>query len=219
MIESEQETSGREDFDVANRRFPVGKLSVMNRLAELGVGGAADRLGQLADDDAVVETDLAQAGYVTEDTLAHQFETSQRTGARVNVREVPGGYVLVTFPLWAANNAAALMLSDTVDDVSEVDAEMARSALTELSGIMANGFFDVWANRFGEEIVLSEPSPVHDAEREIVGQTVSGSDALGLYLTSRIRIPEVGVSTQLFLFPETETFLQLAERVTPGMLD
>ena len=199
MMEKEQE-SRPEGFDMANRRFPIGKLSVMNRLAELGTNSAADRLQQVA-------------------ALTQSFGTGERTGARIQIREVPHGYVLVLFPLRAANNAAALMLSDTVDDVSEVSGEMARSALTELSGILANGYFDVWANRFGEEIVVSEPSAVQNTEREIVQQVVNTSDDVGLYLRSRLRVPASGVTANVYLFPETETFLQLTERVNPSMLE
>ncbi|WP_247009435.1 hypothetical protein [Halorientalis litorea] len=218
MMEKEQE-SRPEGFDMANRRFPIGKLSVMNRLAELGTNSAADRLQQVNATNGVVETDPVQVGYATDAALTQSFGTGERTGARIQIREVPHGYVLVLFPLRAANNAAALMLSNTVDDVSEVSGEMARSALTELSGILANGYFDVWANRFGEEIVVSEPSAVQNTEREIVQQVVNTSDDVGLYLRSRLRVPASGVTANVYLFPETETFLQLTERVNPSMLE
>jgi len=218
MIEKEQE-SRPEGFDMANRQFPIGKLSVMNRLAELGTNGAADRLQQFSATSGVVETDPVQVGYATDAALTQSFGTGERTGARIQIREVPHGYVLVLFPLRAANNAAALLLSDTVDDVSEVSGEMARSALTELSGILANGYFDVWANRFGEEIVVSEPNAVQNTEREIVRQAVDTSDEVGLYLRSRLRVPASGVTADVYLLPETETFLQLTERVNPSMLE
>jgi chemotaxis protein CheY-P-specific phosphatase CheC len=199
--------------------IPLDDLATLNALGELGIEGVADRLQQLDRYDASVESELVKAGYANEATLRARFGSEMRAGARVRLPGAPYGYALALFPTGSANNAAALMLADAVDDVSSASEEMARSALTELGGFMINGFLDAWADKFGQRIDVGAPSPVHNTEQEIVGRTVRASEDLGLYITSRLRVPEHGVLAQMYLLPENETFVNILDRVDMDMLE
>lgn len=198
--------------------IPLDDLAVLNALGELGIDGVSDRLQQLDGYDATVEAELVKAGYLTDATLRSRFGTAPRAGARVRLPGAPYGHALALFPLGSANNAAALMLDDAVDDVSTASEEMARSALTELGGFMINGFLDTWADTFGQRIDVGAPSPVHAAEREVLGRVVQSSDDLGLYITSRLRLPERGILAQVYLLPENETFVDILDRIDMDML-
>lgn len=200
--------------------IPVQKLAVMNRLGELGIDGVEQRLRRLDDYDATVEAEAVHSGFVDTHTISQVFRDVERVGARVRLPSAPNGYALVLFSPTSANNAAALMLSDAVDgdDLSGVSTEMARSALTELGGIMASGFVDGWANTFDQQIDIVAPTSVHNTEREIVGQTVGQSSALGVYISSRLRLPDHGVVAQVLLFPENHTFVQILDRVEMEMV-
>lgn len=193
--------------------IPAPKLRVMNRLGEIGIEGVEHRLQWLSNYNDTVESELIKGGYVDTDALDGEFRQRELLGGRVRLPDVPHGYALVLFPVESANNAAALMLETTVDDLDAVSVEMARSALTELSGIMINGLFDAWANRFDQDIGLSEPEAVHNTEREILRQTVGGIEEYGIYLTSVLRLPEHAVTAQLYLFPDNLTFIELLNRI------
>jgi len=94
-----------------------------------------------------------------------------------------------------------------------VSVEMARSALTELTSMVANGFFDEWANQFGEEITVSEPEPVHNTEREILRSTIGNHEAFGVYLAARVQSPNHGITGLVYLLPDSATILELASRL------
>ena len=198
--------------------IPIAKLGVMNQLGEVGIDGVEKRLQRLDNYNATVKSELVKSGYAEPETVGVQFGGDQRAGARVKLPSAPHGYALVLFPTYSANNAAALMLSDAVEDLSNVSEEMARSALTELAGIMASGFLDSWADTFEQRIDVSAATAVHNTEREIVGRTVAADDKLGIYITSRLRLPEHGVLAQVYLFPENETFVRILERVEVEMM-
>ncbi len=199
--------------------IPVRKLGVMNRFGQVGIDGVEHRLTRLDSYGATVESELVKSGYVDDTSIGRTFADEERVGVRVRVPTAPNGYALVLFSPESANNAAALMLGEATDDLSEVSTEMARSALTELGGIMASGFVDGWANAFDQRIDIVAPTAVHNTEREVVAQTVGGDDALGLYITSRLRLPDHDVVAQVYLFPENETFVRILDRVELEMMD
>lgn len=182
----------------------------MNQLAEIGIDGVRDRL-QHIDEETRVESELVKSGYVSEATVDTKFDAAPRAGVRLRLPGAPHGYGLALFAPASANRAAARMLSRDVADLSSVEPEMARSALTELGTMMVSGFVDAWADTFDQEIDVQAPTPVHNAEREIIGQTAARGDALGVYVTSRLRLE--GVVGQVYLFPETETFVEIVDRL------
>jgi len=198
---------------------PLEKLATLNALGELGVEGVASRLQQLDDYDGTVESELVKSGVVTEETLRTRFDDAVRAGVRVRLPGAPYGYALALFPPGSANNAAALMLSDAVEDVAAASTEMARSALTELGGYMINGFLDAWADTFGQRIDVGAPSAVHDSEQAVVWRTVQSGEDLGLYITARLRVPSRGIVAQVYLLPENETFVGILDRIDMGMLE
>jgi chemotaxis protein CheC len=205
--------------DTNGLSIPIRKLGVMNRFGQVGIDGVEHRLTRLDNYGATVESELVKSGYVDDDSIARTFADEDRAGVRVRLPTAPNGYALVLFSPESANNAAALMLSEATDDLSGVSTEMARSALTELGGIMASGFVDGWANAFDQRIDIVAPTAVHNTEREVVAQTVGGDDALGLYITSRLRLPDHDVVAQVYQFPENETFVRILDRVEMEMMD
>lgn len=199
--------------------IPASKLQVIDWLGQIGTDGVEHRLQWLSNYNDSVESDVIKSGYVDPHSLGDEFRTVELLGGRVRLPGTPYGYALVLFPVASANNAAALMLSSTVADLDAVSADMARSALTELSGIMVTGFFDAWANRFDQEIELTEPTPIHNTEREILRRTIGGIEAFGIYLASRLRLPNHGVTAQVYLFPDNATFVELVNRIDADVIE
>lgn len=187
--------------------------ALINRLAEIGVAGVERRLQWLSNYNDSIEIDAVRSGYVDPAAADDTFRGVELVGGRVALSDVPYGYALALFPPESANNAASLLLSTTVDDLDAVSPEMARSALSELSGMMINGFFDGWANRFDEEISLSEPEPLHNTEQEILRRTIGGKDTFGVYLAARVVLPSDNVTGLVYLFPHNGTFLELVDRL------
>lgn len=206
-------------FDDGTLSIPARKLRVMNRLGEIGIEGVEHRLQWLSNYNDSVESELITGGYVDTNDLDGEFGRKELLGARVRLPDVPYGYALVLFSVSSANNAAGLLLETTVDDLESVSVEMARSALTELSGIMVNGFFDGWANRFEQDLSLSEPEAVHNTEREILRQTIGGIEEYGIYLMSTLTLPGHAVTAHVYLFPDNLTFVELLDRVDMELLE
>lgn len=187
----------------------------MNRLGELGVGGVAGRLERLeGDGDATVTTEQVNLGYAEAATLA-AFEAEERVGVRVHLSSAPHGFVVVLFPMSSANNAATMMLSEAVSDLSEVDNDLAHSALVELGSMMAYGFMDAWADSFDQRIDVATPRRIHGDRRTVVDRTLRMGDDLGVYIGSRLHLPERGIDAEVLVFPDTGTFLQLLEYLGP----
>lgn len=216
-MSSDRQTMQETDREALS--MPASDLVLIERLARLGIDGVEHRLQWLSNYNDSIGSETIKTGYVDSHALDDQFRTAELLGVRVRVTSAPCGYALVLFPVESANAAAALMLSSTVDSLDAVSVEMARSSLTELGGIMTNGFFDAWANRFDQEIDLAEPTPVHNTEREIIRRSVGGIDAFGIYLASRIQLPNHGVSAQVYLFPDNSTFVELIDRLDPEMIE
>lgn len=200
-------------------RIPESKFQVIDWLGQIGIDGVEHRLQWLSNYNDSVESEAINSSYVDPHSLGDELRADELLGGRVRLPGTPYGYALVLFPVASANNAAALMLSSTVDDLESVSVDMARSALSELSGIMITGFFDAWANRLDQEIELTEPTPVHNTEREIIRRTIGGIDAFGICLTSRFRLPNHGITAQAHLFPDNVTFVELIKRIDMDVIE
>jgi chemotaxis protein CheY-P-specific phosphatase CheC len=195
--------------------IPADERRIMHELTCIGISSVEERLLWLSNYNEPVELNQVRVGYVDPNAANRTFRDIELVGGRVHLRNVPFGYALVLFPVESANNAASLLLSTTVDDLGEVSVEMARSALTELTSMFINGFFDEWANKFGEEITLSEPEPVHNTEREILSNTIGGIEEFGIYLAARVQLEDHGITGLTYLFPHNVTVLELASRLNP----
>lgn len=212
------EMDERRDEATSARTLEVEKLSVMNRLGEIGVDGVADRLGHLGAAPVEVITEQVKSGYATPESVAASFDDTERVGVRIGLAGAPHGYVLVLFPMSSANNAATVLLSDAVEDLSEVSNEMAHDALTELGGIVANGFLDAWADTFDQEVNAGAPSRVYGGQREILTTTTKMGEEIGLYIASRFHVPAQDIDTEVFVFPDTAVFLKLLELLDPAQV-
>jgi chemotaxis protein CheC len=185
---------------------PLETLAVLNWLGDTAISGVESRINDVLDDDLTVTTEQVKIGYAERETLASQFHTDQRAGARVLLSNPLVGNVLVTFPMESANKAAALMLQRAVEDLSSVSTEMGRDALTELCNMMANGFVDEWATLFETTIDTGSPVAVQDPERTLVAHILKQYE-VGLFIRSRLRIPQHGIDATIYMFPGKEEFV------------
>lgn len=202
----------------AGLSIPVEQLALLNWLGEVGAGGVDERLGGLVSGDVAVVAERSASGYVGPRTAEAQFGTDDRVGARVKLPGRPAGHVLVLLSPASANRATALMLRDAVDDLSTVSTEMARDALVELCGIVANGFLDEWADLVEAEINVSTPQFVSNTEREIMRYVVTSYEDTGLYISALLRLPDHDVDVALYVFPKQEEFVGSISRIDPEVI-
>jgi chemotaxis protein CheC len=198
--------------------IPLETLAVLNWLGDEGVTGVESRLNDVLDDDLTVTTEQVKIGYAEQATVASQFRAEDRAGARVLLSRPLVGNVLVVFPMDSANKAAALMLQRAVEDLSSVSTEMGRDALTELCNMMANGFVDEWATLFETPIDTGSPVAVQDPERTLVARILKQYD-VGLFIRSRLRIPEHDVDAAIYMFPGKEEFVTKLSAVDLGVVE
>jgi chemotaxis protein CheC len=198
--------------------IPIEKLGIMNRLGDIGVDGVEDRLSRVGDYEGEVVSEQVKCGYVGADLLDSTFTSEDRVGVKVRLPGAPYGYAIVLFSKTSANNAATVMLSSATDDLSTVSNDLAHSALIELGGMMAYGFLDAWADAFDQEIDAGAPVPVHSDERDIISRTIAREDDLGLFIASKLHVPEHDIHADVYLFPENETFVEILKRLRVGMI-
>ena len=197
---------------------PLETLAVLNWLGDTAISGVESRINDVVDDDLTVTTEQVKIGYADTRTLDSQFHTDQRAGARVLLSKPLVGNVLVTFPMESANKAAALMLQRAVEDLSSVSTEMGRDALTELCNMMANGFVDEWATLFETTIDTGSPVAVQDPERTLVARILKQYE-VGLFIRSRLRIPQHGIDATIYMFPGKEEFVTKLSEVGLGVIE
>lgn len=202
---------GAQPGGVGGLTIRLETLGVMNRLGERGVSGIADRLRRLDCSDGEVVAERATGGFIPRDGVDAAFGDEDSVGVRVSLSDVPGGYVLVVFGLASANRAATMMLSNTVDDLESASNELAQSAVTELGGMIAYGFVDAFADAVGREVDVRRPLLFTDTERALVERTLDKEEGLGLYIASRFRLPEEDVTTDVYLFPDSEAMIRAVE--------
>lgn len=190
-----------------DRELHVRKLAILNWLGDVGIAGVESRLRNLETAGIEVHREEAKCGYAAPESIEQQFGSETQVGVKVSMLGAPEGSVLVLFPPESANNAAAFMLRDAVENLSTVPREMAEDALTELCNMIASGFLDEWADLFEKRIDAGAPISVQHSEQVLVQQLVSSSDDAGLYITSRLRLPEYDIDAQIYLFPKEAEFV------------
>ena len=216
--ESDPESAEAVERDDDHLSVPLETLAVLNWLGDTAISGVESRINDVLDDDLTVTTEQVKIGYAERETLASQFHTDQRAGARVLLSKPLVGNVLVTFPMESANKAAALMLQRAVEDLSSVSTAMGRDALTELCNMMANGFVDEWATLFETTIDTGSPVAVQDPERTLVARILKQYE-VGLFIRSRLRIPDHGIDATIYMFPGKEEFVTKISEVGLGVIE
>ncbi len=186
----------------------VRQLVLVNDLAELGMSGVADNLGLLAGERA--EMDVRRTHFVEVADIPEHVDDDVRLGVRVRLRDIPGGHVLVLFPEESAQTITRLLLSEVVQQGTDVSSEMARSAVEELGNMMASGFVDGWADVLGTSIDISTPQLVYAPAGEIVERTAGlADDRLALIFDSDITVPGQEIEAEIYAFPEIEGFVRV----------
>lgn len=199
--------------------IPLETVAVLNWLGETGVEGVESRLSQVLTDAFSVKAEHITIGYAGPETSLTRFGAEDRAGARIRLEKPCRGMVLVLFPVKSANRAASLMLERAVDDVeSIVSTAMGRDALTELCHMMANGFIDEWATVFDAPFTTGPPIAVQNPEMMLVNRIVSRSE-VGLYLTSRVHIPEHEIDATVFVIPGDKQFVSTISQVGPEVIE
>lgn len=210
-----EEASGRMEPSGGGERrlaLPLETVAILNWLGDTGIDGVEARFEQVLGDDLTVETEQVKIGYAERETVPVQFGASERAGARVPLSKPLTGNALVLFPMESANKAAALMLQRAVDDLSSVSTEMGRDALAELCNMMVNGFVDEWATVFETTIDTGSPIAVQDPEQALIDRLLKHYE-MGLYITSRLRIPDYDIDGAIYVFPGEEEFVTKISKV------
>lgn len=196
----------------------VDHLAVLNRLGAVGADGVANRLRGLLATETTVRTTAVRGDYVGPTTVP-QGTDGRRVGVRVPLLSAPNGVALLLMTPESANRAAGLLLRDAEIPFGDADEEMAWSALTELGAMVVSGYLDTWADSFGGRIDVGSPAPVSGEGRELLTGVVTGTPELGLSVVTRHVVEGHGITFDLYLFPKTETFVEVLARVTPEMVE
>lgn len=209
-----QRTEHEEVTEPTGYTIAAEHLAIMNRLGEIGIGGIEGRLRKLSQYNGVIESEHVAHGYARPELMEVTFSDEIKVGARVNLPGAPYGYALVLFSPTSANNAARLMLQNVLSEGEQPDRDLALSALTELSAMMANGFLDAWSDTFDQEIDSGVPMQVRAEERELVERVLRQGDDLGLYVVSTFRLPTYDIRARVYLFPRNDIFVEILKRIS-----
>ncbi|WP_435349050.1 chemotaxis protein CheC [Haloarchaeobius sp. HRN-SO-5] len=190
----------------------IRKLSFINEMAKVGTNGVADNMSKLTGEDARME--VTKTNFIDIQDIKTQMDTGKRVGVRVRLMEPPHGHILVLFPESSARKITALMLSEMVDDMSEVSGEMARSAVEELGNMMASGFIDGWADVLGRTIDIATPQLVYAPAGEIVERTAGlGGEDLALFFDSNLTVPSYDIDAEIYAFPDLQEFVEMVNGI------
>lgn len=201
--------------DGADRPIALGELGIANRLGEIGIGGARERLEGMNSFEGAVETGRAMSGFVGWSNLYCTFGLEERLVCKVPLPGGPYGYALVLFPEASADAAAAAMLAGMEADP---DDELVRSTLLELGAMVINAFFDAWADTFDLRIDVGVPTFVRNTERDVIRGVLQGEYELGVYLGATLALPTHGVHADVYVFPENGTFAEILDRLSMEMV-
>ncbi|WP_435360461.1 chemotaxis protein CheC [Haloarchaeobius sp. DFWS5] len=190
----------------------IRKLSFINEMAKVGTNGVADNMSKLTGEDAKME--VTKTNFIDIQDIKKQLDAGKRVGVRVRLMEPPHGHILILFPESSAKKITALMLSDMVDDMSQVSGEMARSAVEELGNMMASGFIDGWADVLGRTIDIATPQLVYAPAGEIVERTAGlGGEDLALFFDSNLTVPSYDIDAEIYAFPNLAEFVEMVNGI------
>ncbi|RQG99682.1 chemotaxis protein CheC [Natrarchaeobius oligotrophus] len=190
----------------------IRKLSFINEMAKVGTNGVADNMSKLTGEDA--RMDVTKTNFVDVDDIEAQLEPGKRVGVRVRLLDPPHGHILILFPEASAKKITAIMLSDVVDDMSDVSGKMARSAVEEMGNMMASGFIDGWADVLGRVIDIAAPQLVYAPAGDIVTRTAGlGGDDLALFFDSDLTVPSYQIEAEIYAFPDLEEFVEMVNGI------
>ncbi|RQG90293.1 chemotaxis protein CheC [Natrarchaeobius halalkaliphilus] len=190
----------------------IRKLSFINEMAKVGTNGVAENMGKLTGENA--QMDVTKTNFIDIDDIETQLEPGKRVGVRVRLLDPPHGHILVLFPEASAKKITAIMLSDVVDDMSDVSGKMARSAVEEMGNMMASGFIDGWADVLGRVIDIAAPQLVYAPGGDIVTRTAAlGGDDLALLFDSDLTVPSYQIEAEIYAFPDLEEFVEMVNGI------
>ncbi|MEY7847858.1 MULTISPECIES: chemotaxis protein CheC [Natrialba] len=190
----------------------IRKLSFINEMAKVGTNGVADNMSKLTGENAQME--VTKTNFVDVDDIETQLDPGKRVGVRVRLLDPPHGHILILFPEASAKKITAIMLSDVVDDMSDVSGKMARSAVEEMGNMMASGFIDGWADVLGRVIDIAAPQLVYAPGGDIVTRTAGlGGDDLALFFDSDLTVPSYQIEAEIYAFPDLEEFVEMVNGI------
>ncbi len=193
-------------------KVDIRKLSLINEMAKVGTNGVAENMSKLTGEDARMQ--VTKTNFVDVADIPNQVEGGKRVGVRIRMQEAPHGHLLLLFPEESAKKITYLMLSDMVDDVSDVSGDMARSAVEELGMIMGNGFITGWADVLGKTIDTGPPQLVYAPLAEVVERTADlGGQDLALVFDSSLDVPRYEIEAELYAFPDLEEFVTMVNNI------
>ena len=193
-------------------RVDIRKLSFLNEMAKVGTNGVATNMAKLTGQPA--EMEVTKTNFIDVADIHSQVDETHRVGVRVRLQDAPHGHILVLFPETSAKKITAIMVSDVVDDMSNVSGKLARSAVEEMGNMMASGFIDGWADVLGRVIDTAAPQLVYAPADEIVSRTAErGGDDLVLFFDSDLSIPSYDIEAELYALPDLAEFVEMINSI------
>lgn len=193
-------------------KIDIRRLSTINKLADVGMDGVSDSIGMLGGDDVTME--FRRTDFLNLVDRHSDLPDETAVGIRARLKDAPNGHLLVLFSQKDAQKITRIMLSDVVDDMSDVSNEMAQSAAEDLGQMMVSGFIDGWADAFSRTIDHSTPDLVHSTQAEIVKRTATIDDnPLAVQFEAEIQTEATTISTDVYLFPDMAQFVKMVNSV------
>jgi len=186
----------------------VDTLGTFYQMARQGAGVAADRLTQMTGVESRVTATRIE--FATPEQIEAEFaEDANNAGTMV---DLGGGIEGRTFLLFDRDEAIDLARA-MVEDLGDVDTTMSTedlvaSAITEVGGIMNNGFIDGWANVLDRKVDVSTPRFVSGSDAGELVRPAEGGD-LALSFRSRIRTRGRHIGFRHYFIPAQDSALDL----------
>ncbi|MFB6141969.1 MAG: chemotaxis protein CheC [Halorientalis sp.] len=189
-------------------QLSVDTLGTFYQMARQGAGVAADRLTQMTGVESRVTATRIE--FATPEQIEAEFAASENNAG--TMVDLGGGIEGRTFLLFDRDEAIDLARA-MVEELGDVDTEMSTedlvaSAITEVGGIMNNGFIDGWANVLGRNVDVSTPQFVSSDDIEELVRPADGGQ-LALSFHSRIRTRGRQIGFRHYFIPAADSALDL----------
>lgn len=180
-------------------RLEVDTLGTFYEMARQGAGLAADRLTRMTETDARVAATRLE--FTTPADVQAELATDRtRAGTTVELAGGVEGTTVLLFPEDQAREIATTL----VTDLAEPSPQLVESAITEVCGVMNNGFVDGWADVLRTEIDISTPEYVSGAELGDLIESRDG-DGVALLFRSTIEARDAEVEFEHYFIPAEES--------------
>jgi chemotaxis protein CheC len=182
-------------------------LRDINRLADASAATVRGHIEQMAGVEATVS--VTGLTFLAPDDLGQHLGTAQTYAATVPIESRPHGVFCLNF---GEEGGAALAEQMTGTAIAGNLSGIQKSALKELTNILASGFLDGMANTLETEIIHGPPTIYHDAGPGIADEiTRSGGErSILVIVNTSVALPALTETPVTFyLIPAADEFASL----------